>query len=165
MDLLQQLVDEERAVLSQYDMSFPSDSENLIPLRAEDGQTDHQQWQRLQAFPGNTAPEQEGAWSSWSDASQRAPVPEERIEESDDVPSLDPPPSTAVAEAICLMVEDPYFDTPMSSPSSEEGPADFTPGAASPTYTTPLLFLNDQTLNPTPAASGKCADRMIGHEI
>ena len=45
-------------------------------------------------------------------------------------------------EGVRLMVEDPYFDTPMSSPSSEDPK-----WTASPLFSPPALHLNDQELN------------------
>ncbi|CAG6021858.1 unnamed protein product [Menidia menidia] len=46
------------------------------------------------------------------------------IQGSDNGPSVLPEPPAAVSEVICHMVEDPYFDIPMNSPSLEESPAD-----------------------------------------
>lgn len=93
------------------------------------------------------------------DTSPRAPVVEERMQESDDIPLLKPPPSPAVAAAICLMVEDPYFETPMSSLSLEEAPMDSTKDAkqwtVSSVLSTPSLCLNGQTLELNSPASGK----------
>ncbi|XP_042264107.1 tyrosine-protein phosphatase non-receptor type 22 isoform X1 [Thunnus maccoyii] len=148
-------LDEERDVLPQYHTLMPSASDNHIALRARDKQRDKQQWDVPQAFPvvlATTQDLQDGPKTSPKlvHTSQRAAGVKERIEESDDIPSLDPPPLPTVAEAICLMVEDPYFDTPMSSPSSEEAPVDSTDDTkqwtASPVFTTPSLSLNDQTL-------------------
>ncbi|XP_063735887.1 tyrosine-protein phosphatase non-receptor type 22 isoform X3 [Eleginops maclovinus] len=84
---------------------------------------------------------QEGPWS--------------HVEEGvDDVLSLNPPPSPAVSAAICLMVEDPYFD----SPSLEEPPQEEAKWTASPVFSPPALHLNDQELN-LPAADPAAADR------
>ncbi|XP_026187616.1 tyrosine-protein phosphatase non-receptor type 22 isoform X2 [Mastacembelus armatus] len=116
----QQLPDEERDILQQYHTPLPSASENLIIWRAQDGcQIDEQQWHLHQTSPDALLPTQhlqEGPRSSpkLGHASQRAPATGEKTQESDDIQA------PAIAEAICQMVEDPYFDTPMSSPSSEE---------------------------------------------
>lgn len=60
-----------------------------------------------------------------------------------------------MAAAICLMVEDPYFDTGMSSPS-EEAPKDSPQEwRRSPELIIPSLLVNDQDLELSAAASGK----------
>lgn len=158
----QHLLDEERDVLPLYHTPLPSASNNLIALRARDKQSDQQQSDLLWTLPGflaTTQDLQDGPTTSPKllHTSQRAAGVEERIQESDDIPSLDPPPSPAVAAAICLMVEDPYFDTPMSSPSSEEAPVaeDTKPWTVRPVFSTPSLSLNDQTLELSNSASGK----------
>lgn len=146
----QHLLDEERDVLLQFHTPLPS--ENPITSRAKDVQRDQEQWFLLQTLPDSSQASQEGPRTSLTlvHTNQRAPPVEGRIQESDDVPSLNPPPSPAVAAAICLMVEDPYFDTPMSSPSSEEAPMDSTIDGkqwpASPIFSMPSLCLNDHTL-------------------
>lgn len=154
---LQQLLDEERNSLQQYHPLFAPASENLISL------TDQQQWYLTETRPeplATTQDPQQGFRTSpiLLHASQRAPAAEDRIPESYDVPSLNPPPSPAVAAALCLMVEDPYFDSPLSSPSSEEAPVDSTQNdkqwTLSPIFSTPSLCLNDQTLEQTSPASG-----------
>lgn len=164
MDLLpqlQSLLDEEREALKQYRTPSPSTSDNLIDLRAKDTQSDQQQQYLRQSLPealATTQHLQEGPRTSPSQlhSSQRASAVEER---SNDVPTLNPPASPAMAAAICLMVEDPYFDTPMSSPSSEEAPVDSSEEAkqwaVSPIFSTPSLCLNDQTMELDSAASGK----------
>uniref|UniRef100_A0A3P9M154 protein-tyrosine-phosphatase n=1 Tax=Oryzias latipes TaxID=8090 RepID=A0A3P9M154_ORYLA len=83
---------------------------------------------------------------------QREPA-EGRIQENGDAPTGSTPPAKAVAETICLMVEDPYFDTPLSSPSSEEASAEDSTWTLSPIFKTPSLLLNDQMLNSNSPAS------------
>lgn len=163
LDLLpqfQQMLNEERDVLPQYQAPSPSASENLIDLRDKGAQMDQQQWHLLRTLPEALVTTQElqegpGASPKWVHNSQRAPA----VEESEDIPSLNPPPSPAMAAAICLMVEDPYFDAPMSSPSSEEAPMDSTKHdkqwTVSPIFSTPSLCLNDQILELNSPASGK----------
>ncbi|XP_049921027.1 tyrosine-protein phosphatase non-receptor type 22 isoform X3 [Epinephelus moara] len=163
MDLLpqlQSLLDEEREALKQYHTPLPSASDNLIDLRAKDTQRDQQQRYLLQSLPealATTQHLQEGPRTSPTQlhTSQRASAVEER---RNDVPTVNPPASSAKAAAICLMVEDPYFDTPMSSPSSEEAPVDSSEEAkqwaVSPIFSTPTLCLNDQTMELDSAASG-----------
>ncbi|XP_073326192.1 tyrosine-protein phosphatase non-receptor type 22 [Pagrus major] len=154
---LQRLLDEERDALQQYHPLFACASENLISLK------DQHQWHLPQTPPdalASTQDPQEVLRTSpiLLHASQRAPAVEERIQESYDVPSLNPPPSPAVAAAICLMVEDPYFDTPLTPPSTVEAPVDSAQDdkqwTVSPIFSTPLLSLNDQTLEQNPPASG-----------
>ncbi|XP_056280104.1 tyrosine-protein phosphatase non-receptor type 22 isoform X2 [Pseudoliparis swirei] len=168
LDLLPQflhLLDEEKDVLQQCHTPLPSASENHIALRAKELPRDQEQWHLFRTLPEaltTTRDPQEGPKTSLTHVhtSQRAPAVEEKIKESDDTASRNPP-SPAVAAAICLMVEDPYFDTPMSSPSSEEAPMDLTEGTkqwtASPIFTTPSLCLNDQTLELNSLASGTVA--------
>ncbi|XP_044068650.1 tyrosine-protein phosphatase non-receptor type 22 isoform X2 [Siniperca chuatsi] len=157
----QHLLDEERDGLPQYHTALPS--ENLIALRDKDMQRDQQQWHLLQTLPealASTQDLQEGPRTSPKlvHTCQSAPAVEERIQEGNDIPLLNPPPPPAVAAAICLMVEDPYFVTPMSPSSSEEAPTDFTEDAkqwtVSPVFSTPSLCLNDQTLELNSPASG-----------
>ncbi|XP_059188453.1 tyrosine-protein phosphatase non-receptor type 22 [Centropristis striata] len=139
------------------------DPEHHIAPRANDMQRDQEQWHILRTLPEALAGTQdlrEGHRASPQlvRSGQRSPAAEERIQGSDDIPSLNPPPSPAVAAAICMMVEDPYFDTPMSSPSSEEAPMDSTEAGKQwtdiPTFNTPSLCLNDQTLKLNSPASG-----------
>ncbi|KAI3356943.1 hypothetical protein L3Q82_003584 [Scortum barcoo] len=162
MDLLPQLqlLDEERAGLSQYHVPLPSASEHLIDLRGNDAQ---QQWHLVQSFPEAQATVwdlQEGPRTSPQlvQSSQRAHVAEEKTQKDDNLPSLKPPPGPAVAAAICMMVEDPYFDSPLSSPSLEEAPEVSTEDAeqqiVNPLISSPLLCLNDRTLELNPPASG-----------
>nr|XP_020473413.1 tyrosine-protein phosphatase non-receptor type 22-like isoform X2 [Monopterus albus] len=157
LDLLpqfQHLLDEERDVLPQYHTPLPS-------LSTKDKQLDQKQQYPPQTFPGTlftTGDLQEGPRSSLTHTSQIAPAAEERTQKDDDMPLLNPAPAPVVTEAICLMVEDPYFDTPMSSPSSEEAPMDSAEDTkqwtVSPIFNTPLLFPNDQIQDLTPLVSG-----------
>ncbi|XP_022619029.1 tyrosine-protein phosphatase 99A-like isoform X1 [Seriola dumerili] len=154
MPQFQHLLDEERDVLPQHHTPLPSTSDNLIVLRAKDKQMDQQQWNLLCTFPDTVVTSQElqeGPRASPKEVkkSQRAPNVEETVKESDDIPSLKPPPTPIVAETICLMVEDPYFDTPMSS-LSEEVPIDSTEDTKqwtdSPIFSIPALSLNDHNV-------------------
>ncbi|XP_023262238.1 uncharacterized protein LOC111655179, partial [Seriola lalandi dorsalis] len=154
MPQFQHLLDEERDVLPQHHKPLPSTSDNLIVLRAKDKQMDQQQWNLLCTFPDTVVTSQElqeGPRASPKEVkkSQRAPTVEDTVKESDDIPSLKPPPTPVVAETICLMVEDPYFDTPMSSPS-EEVPMDSTEDTeqwtVSPIFSVPALSLNDHNV-------------------
>ncbi|XP_068453934.1 tyrosine-protein phosphatase non-receptor type 22 [Clinocottus analis] len=149
----QHLLDEERDVLQQYHTPSPSAPENHIAL---DSPGDQERWHLLGTLPEAAALQE--ASMARAHTSHRAPAVEERTKESQDIASPNAPPSAAVVAAICLMVEDPYFDTPMSSPSSDEVPVDLIEGAkqwtVSPIFTTPSLCLNDQTLQPNSPASG-----------
>ncbi|KAE8292791.1 Tyrosine-protein phosphatase non-receptor type 12 [Larimichthys crocea] len=125
---LQKLLDEERAALAQCHAPLPPASENLNALGAKDKlRQQQQQWHLLQTVPeafATTHDTQKEPRASPKPvrAGQRAPAVEEVIQESNDIPPPKPPP--AVAAVICHLVEDPYFDTPLSSPSSEEAPVD-----------------------------------------
>lgn len=130
----------------------PPASENRIVLRDEDTQGGQQHWHLLRTLPEALVATRdllEGPQSAHT--GQRAPA----VEESKDIPSPNPLPSPAVAAAICLMVEDPYFDTPMGSPSSEEAPMDCTKHPVGPTCSTPSVYLNDETLELNSPPSGK----------
>ncbi|KAM9351034.1 tyrosine-protein phosphatase non-receptor type 22 [Symphorus nematophorus] len=161
MPQLQHLLDEERGVLAQYHSKLPSASGNLPAFRATNGmqqREQQQQWHLLQTPPEAVVTTQEAPRTSpttLAHASQRAPA---AVEQSDEIPSLNPPPTPAVAAVLCSLVEDPYFDTPMSSPSSEEAPMDSTSDTkqwrVSPILSAPSLCLNDQTLELNPPASG-----------
>ncbi|CAK6963743.1 tyrosine-protein phosphatase non-receptor type 22 [Scomber scombrus] len=152
----QHLLDEERDVLPQNHTPLPSALHSLIALsKARDKQRDQQQWDLHWSLPevlATTQNLQDGPTTSPKlvHTSQKATGVEEGIQ-GDDIPSLDPPPSTAVAEALCLMVEDPYFDTPLSSPSSDEASVDCAEDTkqwtAGPALSMPSLSLNDQTLD------------------
>lgn len=157
---LQHVMDEERAVLQQCHTSLPSTSENHITLRARDKQKDQLQWQLLKSIDDalcTTQELQDGL--TLLNTSQRAPAVERKTQEINNIPPLNRPPSPVVSEAVCLMVEDPYFDTPMSSPSSEEAPMDSNENTnqwtLSPVFSTPSLFLNDQSVELNSAVSGK----------
>ncbi|KAM7411321.1 hypothetical protein PAMA_021355 [Pampus argenteus] len=158
----QHLLDKERDILPQYHTPLPSASDNRIPLTARDKQREQQQWDLLQTLPNVLAITQDlrdGPTTSpgLAHTSQSVGGLDERIHKCDDIPSLDLPPSSAVAAAICLLVEDPYFDSPMSSPLSAEAPVssveDIKQWTAHPVSSMSSLSLNDQTLELN-AASG-----------
>ncbi|XP_062421383.1 tyrosine-protein phosphatase non-receptor type 22 isoform X2 [Pungitius pungitius] len=146
----QHLLEEEREVL--YHTPLPSASENHIGSRSKDLLRDQEQWHLLRTLPGALTAAQ---------APQEGPktrAGKQRMEESEDAPPASPPHLPAVAAAICLMVEDPYFDTPMSFPSSEEAAIDLHEDAlrwtVSSIASTPSLCLNEQTLELNSPASG-----------
>ncbi|XP_063320389.1 tyrosine-protein phosphatase non-receptor type 22 [Pelmatolapia mariae] len=151
----QYLLDEERAFLPQYNSPLAS-SENLLFLNAKDMHTDQQQWHLFQTAPESIPQDlNEGPWMVH--ANQRIPSAEELIAKSDSVPSLIRQPSPDIAAAICSMVEDPYFDTGLSSPSSDGGlmgaAEETTEWTFSPLFSAPSLFLNDHTLEANSPAS------------
>lgn len=152
----QYVLDEERAFLPQYNSPLAS-SENLLFLNAKDMHTDQQKWHLFQTSPESIPQDlNEGPWMVH--ANQRIPSAEELIAESDIVPSLIRQPSPDIAAAICSMVEDPYFDTGLSSPSSDGGlvgaAEENTEWTFSPLFSAPSLFLNDHTLEANSPASG-----------
>ncbi|KAK2897243.1 tyrosine-protein phosphatase non-receptor type 22 isoform X1 [Channa argus] len=157
---LQKLLDEERAVLSYYHMPIFSASESPFTVAARDTHIDQQQWQQLPSVHDAlfTAQDLQERAQTSPTLHHRAPAEEDMIQENSDIPSLNPPPPPAVPEAVCLMVEDPYFDTPMSSPSSEEAPLDSNVDNSqwieSPIFSTPSLFVNDQLLDLSSDVSG-----------
>ncbi|KAM4563112.1 tyrosine-protein phosphatase non-receptor type 22 [Odontesthes bonariensis] len=167
------LLEEERPVLPQNTTPVTYALENLISLRAKDMQWDKQQCQALHSIPEalttHKSLNNEGPNMSPKLLHNRQTIPavENRMQESDNMPPLNPEPPAAVAEAICHMVEDPYFDKPTSSPSSEEAPVNPTESmewTLSPVFTTPSLLLNDKTLELNSPASGT-AEVLINEEV
>ncbi|KAM7405186.1 hypothetical protein PAMP_012467 [Pampus punctatissimus] len=151
----QHLLDEEKDILPQYHTPLPSASDNFIPLTARDKQREQQQWDLHQSLPNVLAITQDlrdGPTTSpaLEHTSQSVAGLDERIHKSDEIPSLNLPPSSAVAAAICLMVEDPYFDSLMSSPLSDKTPVSSVENIkqwkAHPVSSMSSLSLNDQTL-------------------
>lgn len=134
----QQILIEERDFLPQHQDSTPSTSQNALVLRDNDTQTHQQQGDLLQ----DAVPE-----------GPRASLQSE--DSSEELLLLHCPPSPTMAAAICLMVEDPYFDTATSSPS-EEAPTDSPQEwRRSPELIIPSLLVNDQDLELNAAASGE----------
>uniref|UniRef100_A0A8D3BGN3 protein-tyrosine-phosphatase n=1 Tax=Scophthalmus maximus TaxID=52904 RepID=A0A8D3BGN3_SCOMX len=137
---------------------LPQASE-LLALQANDAPMERQQGHLLRASPDTAVTsqvlQQQGPRTSPAlvHASQGAAA----ARESESVPSPNPLPSPAVAEAMCAMVEDPYFDTSMSSPSPEAVPADSTEDTNQPTvgpvFGAPSPPLNDRTPRHIPRGS------------
>ncbi|KAM8863553.1 tyrosine-protein phosphatase non-receptor type 22 isoform 2-T2 [Spinachia spinachia] len=158
----QHLLDEERDLL--YHTPLPSASEKHIGLRAKDLLRDQEQWHLLRTLPGaltatQDPPEGPKTCLTQVQSSHRASAAQDRTEESEDTPSASPPLLPAVAAAVCRMVEDPYFETPMSSPSPEKADMidlheDATRWSVSPIVPAPSLCLNEQTLELNSPASG-----------
>lgn len=162
LDLLpqfQQMLKEERDVLPHYQTPSPSLLDNVIDMTDKDLWGEQQPWNFVQSLSEAQVASQElqeepNPSSIWVQTSPRDPAEENSIEESNSMPSLHQPPSATV----CLTVEDPYFDTVLSSPSSEEAPPDsenVKQCTVSPIFSTPSLCLNDQLLELNPPASGK----------
>ncbi|XP_062248147.1 tyrosine-protein phosphatase non-receptor type 22 isoform X2 [Platichthys flesus] len=154
--LPQPLQNEERDVPPQLHHPSPSTPEDLIASTSREKHMDQQQWSLIRASPdagvtGRDLQQGPGTSPQQVHTSHSAPAAEER----DNLPQLNPPPSPAVA--ICMMVEDPYFDSPMNSPLSEEAPMDSAedarPWTVNPLHT-PSLSLNDQPLEDDIPASG-----------
>ncbi|XP_041654308.1 tyrosine-protein phosphatase non-receptor type 22 isoform X2 [Cheilinus undulatus] len=146
----QHLLDNERDTLLQYHTLF-SNSDNAISLTNHNTQWNQQHLDLLQNLPETltTTMDRQEEPGKVIHAGQRASA----VDESDNKPSQNPQPSSKVEAAMLLMVEDPYFDTPLSSPSTEEpskGPRDDT----KPVFNTPSLLLNDQTMEHSSTASG-----------
>ncbi|KAM9342980.1 tyrosine-protein phosphatase non-receptor type 22 [Pholidichthys leucotaenia] len=154
----QHIFEDKRNVLPQSNTPLSSASENSISLGvSDDMQTGQPYWQHLgDHLDALTAThnlhEESRTVVTLRHASQRPSVAEEGVQAGDDVPSVNPPSSSSpdVAAAICLMVEDPYFDTSMSSPSSEEATMvpdeDTKEWTLSPVFKAPSFFLNDQAV-------------------
>ncbi|XP_029995266.1 tyrosine-protein phosphatase non-receptor type 22 isoform X2 [Sphaeramia orbicularis] len=166
----QNLLEAERDLMS-YQPSLPSASDNYTDIKTGEKPRGDQQWHLFQTFPEAASSSRDlqerpcylGATGPSPRPSTRSLGEDEKTLDIDNIPSLHRPPSPDVAAAICLMVEDPYFDTPMSSPSSEEAPIqspkDENQWPVNPVLSTPVLSLNDQTceLSPSPP-SGTYSD-------
>lgn len=133
----QQILIDERDFLPQYQDSTPSTSQNVLVLRDSDTPMHQQQGDLLE----DAAPEGPGASLPSVDSSEEL--------------LLHCPPSPTMAAAICLMVEDPYFDIAMSSPSEEASKNFPQEWRRSPELIIPSLLVNDQDLELHAAASGK----------
>lgn len=153
LDLLQHLLDEERALL-QHRAALPPASENHVPVR------DKQVCEQKRRFDDAGFTSQRGQEGLVVlNTSRGAPAGEESSQESNNIAALNRPPSPSVSKSVCHMVEDPYFDTSTSSPSSEEALKGSNEGihqwTISPIFKTPSLFLNDTTLELPSDVSGK----------
>lgn len=135
----QQILIEERDFSPQYQDSTPSTSQNVLVLRDNDRPMQQHQGDLLE----DAAPEGPGASL-------------QSVDSSEELLLLHCPPSPTLAAAICLMVEDPYFDTPTSSPSSEQAPKDSPQEwSGNSELIIPSLLVNDQDLELNAAASGE----------
>ncbi|XP_017274720.1 tyrosine-protein phosphatase non-receptor type 22 [Kryptolebias marmoratus] len=143
----QQLLDKESDIFLRHRSLLDSALETLDDFDAAVMQWGQQQHQPVQTFPEATQDLNE---SLLLQTSQTASTVDERAEEALLLNSV---PSLPVAEAVCHMVEDPYFDTPISSPSSEETPAEDTKWIHSPVFSAPSLLLNDQAMGPSSPVS------------
>ncbi|KAM3618679.1 uncharacterized protein V6R79_023443 [Siganus canaliculatus] len=164
---IQQLLEKEKEAPSQYRTApLPSTSEGLTAPRAADSQQSlPQQWLLQQTLP---EPQDRATWELQEEpvmvhSSQREePAEEERTQENDSMPSLNPPPTPTVTSAICMMVEDPYFDTPLSSPSSEVTPMNSAEDSSqwkdSPSFSMPSVCLNDRSLEQKSTTFGTAED-------
>lgn len=147
----QHLLDEERSFLQHYSSSLAQASENSTP---------NLQWELQHVVPEVTQEVTQEPKSSPRLLHTGLTVftANESIQNSNDVSLLNYSTLPAVPEAVChLMVEDPYFDTPLSSPSSEEAPVneeeEDSKWTCSPLFSTPSLLLNDQDMEPCSPAS------------
>ncbi|XP_074536748.1 tyrosine-protein phosphatase non-receptor type 22 isoform X2 [Halichoeres trimaculatus] len=156
----QHLLDEEMEALRQYSTPSSFDSEVLLPATVQDTQWDQQQWDLLQTCSDMLAATEEPRTpQTVVHTSQRAAT---AADESEKLPSLKPSPSPSpspdVTAAICLMVEDPYFDSPPSPEEASMGPKDAKAWTDSPIFNAPALCLNDQTMELSSPTSGGVED-------
>uniref|UniRef100_A0A3B3W224 protein-tyrosine-phosphatase n=2 Tax=Poecilia latipinna TaxID=48699 RepID=A0A3B3W224_9TELE len=162
----QLLLEEEGGYFQQYSSPLVQVSENNTAYKYED-----LQWIQQQHHPFHGIPEALNATQDLHEGATNSPKPlhtipaaltSESIPDKDDTSLLNSSSSPAVPEAVCLMVEDPYFDTPLSSPSSEEAPVDEGPEdskwTCSPLFSTPSFLLNDQNMEPSSPTSAPADD-------
>lgn len=129
----QQVLSGEQDFLLQYQDSTPSTSKDALALRDSEAQMNQQQW----SLSEDAAPAGPGA-SLPSNSSQ-----------AEELLPLHCPPSPTMAAAICLMVEDPYFD-------SEEAPQDPSEDwRGSRGFNIPAVHVNDQDPELNAAPAGK----------
>lgn len=139
---IQEIFSDEREFIPQCQDSTPSMSNNAHVPRDNQTQMNQQDWNLFQ----DAAPESPRALLQSTDDMQ-----------TEELLSMHCPTPTNMATAICLMVEDPYFDTAMSSPASKETREDPSlDWRGSSDFKIPLLCVNDQDLELNAATSGKC---------
>ncbi|KAM3872110.1 tyrosine-protein phosphatase non-receptor type 22 [Diretmus argenteus] len=157
----------EGVVLPQCQATLSCPSDILVALRTRDNHRE----QLRQHLPPTQEVQEGPCFSGFTrtsptlgHTSHRDPGLQESIEEGDEIPSLKlavPPP----VATICLTVEDPYFDLPLSVPEeaeeAEEAPMGSTEDVAAtsqwtanPLFSTPSLTLNDKPLEVNSPASG-----------
>ncbi|XP_007553716.1 tyrosine-protein phosphatase non-receptor type 22-like [Poecilia formosa] len=162
----QLLLEEEGGYFQQYSSPLVQVSENKTAYKYED-----LQWIQQQHHPFHGIPEALNATQDLHEGATNSPKPlhtipaaltSESIPDKDDTSLLNSSSSPAVPEAVCLMVEDPYFDTPLSSPSPEEALVDEGPEdskwTCSPLFSTPSFLLNDQNMEPSSPTSAPADD-------
>nr|XP_054601688.1 tyrosine-protein phosphatase non-receptor type 22 isoform X1 [Nothobranchius furzeri]XP_054601689.1 tyrosine-protein phosphatase non-receptor type 22 isoform X1 [Nothobranchius furzeri]XP_054601690.1 tyrosine-protein phosphatase non-receptor type 22 isoform X1 [Nothobranchius furzeri] len=134
--------EKESAFLLRYHTPLAPASEDFFTFGVEDMRWGQQQYQTLPDVQQNRY---EGP-----NTSQTASTEVESAPETCDFPvqNFSPKDTMVDPKTVCLMVEDPYFDTQTSSPSSEEAPADESNWTQSPIFSAPVLLLNDQTMGP-----------------
>lgn len=138
---------------------------DFMAMKDSDPLMDQRQWDLIQTLSYSLATNE--AELKGAEASPNA---EHGCEKAKDTSTLINPPADAVAAAICLMVEDPYFDGPASPPvltvttDSPEWPEEWTVSKA---FSTPTVCIQDQTLelpaSGEPRQSGSAM--MFGNEL
>lgn len=146
------MLQDERADLTQHQAPSPCSLETLIDFSGKDSQRDQQQWHILRTIcedPGQGLQEEPRISARWSHPSHGTFSSEERTHECKNITLVNPTSST-VLPAICMMVEDPYFESPKNSPTSEETAMD----SAEQWLDLPSLCLNDENLEQNSSSSG-----------
>lgn len=138
----QEVLSEDRAFLPRHQDSTPSTTLHTLVPRDSEAQLNQQQQQTLLQ---DAAPAGPGASLQSRNSSQA----EEPL-------VLHRPPSPSMAAAVCLMVEDPYFDSALSSPFWEEAPKDSSEDwRGSWDVDVPSVQVNDQDLELSTAPAGR----------
>lgn len=144
------LLDEKSDVFLHYHAPLASALGNLEDLDAVDMQCEQQQYQPFQTLSDAPQNLNEKPKNVLLQSIQTASA-----EDSSDFPLLDSVSLLPAPEAFCQMVEDPYFDAALSSPSSEEAPTEEVKWVHSPLFSPPSLFLDDLIVRPSSPTSGK----------
>ncbi|XP_037539735.1 tyrosine-protein phosphatase non-receptor type 22 [Nematolebias whitei] len=142
------LLDEKSDVFLHYHAPLASALGNLEDFDAVDMLCGQQQYQPFQTLSDASKNLNEKPNNLLLQSIQTASA-----EDSSDFPLLDTVSLLPAPEAFCQMVEDPYFEEVLSSPSSEEAPTEEVKWIHSPVFSAPSLFLDDQIMRPSSPAS------------
>lgn len=140
----QEVLSEDQAFLPRHQDSTPSTTFHTLVPRDSEAQLNQQQ-QQQRTLLQDSAPAGPGASLQSRNSSQ-----------AEELLVLHRPPTPSMAAAICLMVEDPYFDSVLSSPSWEEAPKDSSEDwRGSWDVGVPSVQVNDQDLELSAAPAGR----------
>lgn len=139
-----EVLSEDRASLPRHQDSTPPAAFHTLAPRDSEAQLNQQQ-QQQRTLLLDAAPAGPGASLQSRSSSQ-----------AEELLALHRPATPSMAAAVCLMVEDPYFDSALSSPSWEEAPKDSSEDwRGSWDADVPSVQVNDQDLELGAAPAGR----------